>query len=129
MRLKPGVDARLVHPGIWIYLGLIARMHREWTGQELVVTSLRRDPGARPSRHAPKNQEEVTAADFRRHTLDELNAAEAFARTLQILHGQELGVVLEPDWLSVEELSARGGVLNVDPHIHVQLKGADYPRV
>ncbi len=129
MRLKPGVDAHLVHPGIWILLGCVADHHRHWTGDELVVTSLRRPPGDRPSRHAPKETEEVTAADFRRHALDELHRAEAFCRMLQALYGQDLGVVLEPEWLTQEELSERGGVLQVDPHVHVQLKTLDYPRV
>jgi hypothetical protein len=129
MQLKPGVNARLVHPGIWIFLGIIAEEHRRWTSEELWVTSLRRPPGGRVSFHAPKEYEEVRAADFRRHVLDTTAAAEAFCRMLQARFGRDLGVVLEPEWLTTEELSERGGVLNVDPHIHVQLKTSDYPRV
>lgn len=129
MRLKTGVDARLVHPGIWIYLGVIALEHRLWTGAPLLVTSLRRPPGDRPSRHAPKENEEVTAADFRRWVLDESSAADSFCRMLQARFGRELGVVLEPEWLTIEELSERGGVLKVEPHVHVQLKTGEYPRI
>lgn len=129
MKLTPGVDARLVDPGIWILLGVTAAEHRRWTGVELVVTSLRRPPGSRPSRHAPLENHPVTAADFRRRALDAEAAADSFCRMLQVLYGDELGVVLEPEWLTTEELSERGGILQVDPHIHVQLKSVDYPRV
>lgn len=129
MKLNPGVDARGVHPGIWSYLGIVALEHRRWTGEELIVTSLRRPPGERPSRHAPKDEEEVTAADFRRWHLDARAAAEPFCRMLQALYGRDLGIVLEPEWLTQEELSERGGVLQIDPHVHLQLKQVDYPRV
>lgn len=129
MRLKPGVDARAIHPGIWFYLGIIAAEHRRWTGEELWVTDLRRLPGERPSRHAPKRDEEVTAADFRRWSLDAHARADAFCRMLQSLYGDELGVVLEPEWLSPEERDRRGGLLKIDPHVHVQLKAPGYPRV
>lgn len=129
MKLNPGVDARLVDPGIWIYLGLIACAHRIAAGEELVVTSLRRPPGDRPSRHAPLQHSFVTAADFRRHALDARTTAENFCRMLQMLYGAELGVVLEPEWLTTEEISERGGILQIDPHVHVQLKTSDYPRV
>lgn len=129
VKLNPGVDARLVDAGIWIFLGLIARSHRVWTGSELVVTSLRRPPGGRPSRHTALENHPVGAADFRRHSLDERRAAEPFCRMLQVLYGEDLGVVLEPEWLTPEEISERGGILQIDPHVHVQLKGRDYPRV
>jgi hypothetical protein len=118
-----------VDPGIWIFLGIIAEHHRRWTGAELVVTSLRRPPGGRSSRHSTKEHEPVSAADFRRHALDERHAADPFCLWLQIFFGEELGVVLEPEWLTPEEISERGGVLNIDPHVHVQLKTSDYPRV
>jgi len=129
VRLKPGVDPRLVDPGIWVFLGLIARAHREWTGEELWITSLRRRPTDRPSRHAPLEHSYVTAADVRRHVLDAVSAADPFCRMLQTLYGGELGVVLEPEWLTTEEISERGGILQIDPHVHVQLKTSDYPRV
>lgn len=129
MKLNPGVDARLVDQGIWFYLGLIAAEHRRWTDVELVVTSLRRPPGDRASRHSPKEHEVVTAADFRRWVLDTKTAADAFCRMLQTCYGEDLGVVLEPEWLTMEEISERGGVLRIDPHVHVQLKTSDYPRV
>lgn len=129
MKLNPGVDARLVDPGIWFFLGLIAGEHRRWTDVELVVTSLRRPPRGRPSRHAPLQNSTVTAADFRRWALDAKTTAEPFCRMLQAFYGDELGVVLEPEWLTPEEISERGGILQIDPHVHVQLKTSDYPRV
>ena len=129
MKLNPGVDARLVDPGIWFFLGLLASEHRRWTGQELVVTSLRRPPGSRASRHSPLENSFVTAADFRRWALDAKTAADPFCRMLQAFYGEDLGVVLEPEWLTPAELSERGGVLQVDPHVHVQLKTSNYPRV
>lgn len=129
MKVNPGVDARLVDPGIWIYLGLIATAHRIATGAELVVTSLRRPRGERSSRHSPLENSFVTAADFRRLALDQRTAADPFCRMLQMLYGADIGVVLEPEWLTTEELSLRGGVLNVEPHVHVQLKTTDWPSV
>jgi len=71
----------------------------------------------------------VTAADFRRWALDAKTTAEPFCRMLQAFYGDELGVVLEPEWLTPEEISERGGILQIDPHVHVQLKTSDYPRV
>jgi hypothetical protein len=127
--LLPDVDAEGVHPGIWTYLGILALEHRVWTGRELVVTSLRRAPGDRPSRHAPEPGALCTAADFRRWYLDERDAAEAFCRMLQARFGFDLAVVLEPEWLTQEELSERGGILKVQPHVHVQLRSFEYPNV
>lgn len=129
MRLKPGVDWRGVHPAIWIYLTLIAQDHRAWTEEELVVTSLRRPQGDRPTRHFAKAGELVTAADFRRWHLDAAGVAELFCRSLQARYGDDIGVVLEPEWLTAEELEQRGGPLNVEPHVHVQLKRSGWPAV
>lgn len=129
MRLKRGVDWSGVDPVLWSYLTLIAVEHRGWTGKELVVTSLRRPQEERPSRHFAKAGEYVTAADLRRWYLDEREAADPFCRMLQARWGNGLGVVLEPEWLSTEELAARGGPLRVEPHVHVQLKGSAWPSV
>lgn len=124
MQLKPGVNARDVDPMLWAYLGAIAQLYRTFTGgKELVVTSLRREPGKRASRHAPPKGRLVEAADLRSDVLREMKGDEQFARTLQVTFGKELGVVLEPEWLSAAELEERGGADKVTPHLHIQLKG------
>lgn len=129
MKLKPGVDWRGVDPVLWLYLGWVAVEHRVWCGEELCITELRRESSPRPSLHVAKAGETVQAADLRRHYLDERGEAEAFCRMLQARYGAQLAVVLEPEWLTPAELEERGGVLNVDPHIHVQLKSRDWPRL
>ncbi len=127
MKLKPGVDATDVEPGIWLWLGAVSRAHWAWAGHELVVTSLRRKPVERASWHAPKNNEGVRAVDFRRWHLDGDELTEPFCRMLQARYGEALKVMLEPEWLSARELELRGGILNVDPHIHLELRSLEWP--
>lgn len=127
MRLKLGVSAVDVEPGIYLWLGVLSRSHRAWTDKELVVTSLRRTPGDRPSWHSPKEHELVRAVDIRRWYLDGDELAEAFCRMVQARYGEALKVMLEPEWLSPEELERRGGILNVDPHIHFELRSVEWP--
>lgn len=124
MRLADGVDVHDVHPVLWSYLGAIAREARVWhlTEAGLVVTSLRRPAGPRPSVHSPEDGGPVRAADLRRHAFPG-DHAERFCNHLQSLFGPELGVVLEPEWLTPEQIAERGGLAHVEPHIHVQLKG------
>jgi hypothetical protein len=124
-----GVDTSGVSPSLWLYLGTIAFKHRQHTGRELTITSLRRPPGPRPSKHSPPDGELVEAADIRRWLLDELGEAAIFARKLQALYGSELGVVLEPEWLTPDEVAERGGLAAIGPHIHVQLKSSAWPRL
>ena len=127
MRLKFGVNATGVEPNVYIWLGAVSRSHRGWTDKELVVTSLRRSPGDHPSWHAPKENELVRAVDFRRWYLDEDKRAEAFCRMLQARYGKGLKVVLEPEWLTDEEVERRGGLLNIDPHVHLELRSVEWP--
>lgn len=127
MKLKPGVDHTLVDPGIWLWLGAVSREHWAWTGHELVVTSLRRLPGDRPSWHAPKSTELVRATDIRRWYLDGDELAEPFCRMLQARFGAALKVLLEPEWMTAVELEHRGGILKVDPHIHLELRTGEWP--
>lgn len=126
MKVAPEVDSENVHPAIWVALGLIAVQHRDWTDKELVITSLRRLYGSRRSLHAPLGNAPVCAADLRRWYLDaniaEDRRAKNFARNIQVRWGHWLGVVLEPEWLSAEQLEDRGGIEKVAPHIHIQLK-------
>jgi hypothetical protein len=124
MMLKPGVDQDNVHPVLWTYLGAIATRHRIVTSLELIVTSLRRPPGPRASLHSPPAPHPCRAADLRRWALDNQRMAAAFAKDLQRMYGRELGVVLEPEWLTPLEVAARGGLSAIDPHLHVELKGA-----
>lgn len=128
MRLKPGVSDSQVDPVLGLWLGVIARHHREWTGQELVVTCLRRAESEWPSLHVVKPGELVRAVDFRRRNLDTYDASDTFSRMLARKYAEQLHVVLEPEWLSTEGLERRGGVLQVDPHVHVQMMSLEWPR-
>ena len=128
MRLKLGVDATHVEPGIYLWLGALSRAHRAWTDKELVVTKLRYPPGDRPSWHSPKEHELVRAADIRRGYLDCEDLAEVFCRMIQARYGDALKVLLEPEWLTPEELERRGGALNVDPHICIVLRSVEWPK-
>lgn len=127
MRLSDGVDARDVHPVLWLYLGTIARLHRDVAGVELVVTSLWRPQGPRPSLHSPAPGKAVRAADLRRWYLDSHHAADDFANLLRHRYGAELGVVLEPEELTPEEIAERGGLDKIAGHLHVQLKSTQWP--
>lgn len=121
MRLKPGVNPKHVHPLLWERLWAADERHEQLTGVELWLTSLRRAPKA-GSRHSPRAEALVTAADIRRHHLDELGlqATVDFCRWLQRELG--LGVLLEPEWMTPRAIVARGGIDKIDPHIHTELK-------
>ena len=119
MRLKRGLDPEGVHPFLWGKLALADREHKILTGEEMIVMSLRRHPEP-GSKHSPEVDVKATAADIRRWRLDKLQATEEFCRWLQTELG--LGVLLEPDWMTKEQIAARGGIDNIDPHIHTQLK-------
>ena len=69
----------------------------------------------------------VRVADVRRWALDDHHKAAAFARGLQQEYGAELGVVLEPEWLTPEQIMERGGVTMVAPHLHLELKVDAFP--
>ncbi|HEY2938159.1 MAG TPA: hypothetical protein VGJ25_16265 [Gaiellaceae bacterium] len=127
MRLADEVDAREVHPVLWAFLGAIAYRHRLVAGVELVVTSLRRPPGPRPSLHAPPPGQLCRAADLRRWYLDTTTDAPDFVNQLRHAYGRELGVVLEPEELTPEEIAERGGVEKIAGHIHIQLKRQEWP--
>jgi len=127
VRLKDGVDAQDVHPVLWTYLGAIANRHRLAAGVELVVTSLRRPPGRRSSLHSPPPPQLCRAADIRRWYLDTGEKVTAFVNELRRAYGRELGVVLEPEELTPEEIAERGGLDKIAGHIHVQLKTQEWP--
>lgn len=127
MRLKAGVDDSQSSPVLGLWVGIIARHHLEWTGVELVVTDVRRKSSLWASRHVVKPGELVTAVDFRRWYLDEIDAADPFCRMLARVYKTWLTVILEPESLSPDALERRGGVLNVDPHVHVELFSMEWP--
>jgi hypothetical protein len=141
MIIKPEVDMRGVHPVLWFRLAWLDKVHELYTGDELTVTSLRRPfVKGKVSRHAalppphnparafldPRQWDEFMciAADLRRWSLDGTGrlTAETFCKYIQNEHGDEIGVVLEPEWLTEKQLDMRGGIYNVSPHVHVQLK-------
>lgn len=139
MHFKEGVDRRGVHPRIWSILHWMDYQHHLFTGEEVIVTCLRRPFDIeRSSRHSPLppppqsdgrfllaeqwDQFMVTACDIRRWALDGMKKAEEFCKYLQREHGDEIGVVLEPEWLSAQEIRIRGGLDNIAGHIHWQLK-------
>ncbi len=119
MRLKRGLDPEGVHQLLWGKLALADREYQIITGEEMDVTSLRRHP--KPgSKHSPEPDVKATAADIRRWRLDKLGITEKFCRWLQQELG--LGVLLEPDWMTKEQIAERGGIDKITPHIHAQLK-------
>ncbi len=136
LRFKADVKRDEVHPMMFAWLGVIAAFHHETTGRVMRVTSLRRTyrPGAR-SRHSPRPPALSSAADIGRRELDKIDHAEAFCVDIQRVYGKHLGVVLEPEWLTIKQLEKRFGIVittkskeraarrRVGPHIHLQLKG------
>lgn len=113
IKFKDGVDASGVHPHLWFHLGIIGHQHWVITGHIMVATSIRRPyyPGA-TSKHSPQNSM-CTAADIRRWNLDKnMDMAEQFCKWIQHTMGDQIGVVLEPEW------GDYGGA----PHIHIQSK-------
>jgi hypothetical protein len=127
MQLKDGVDPSDVHPVLWLFLGEIAGLYREATGEEMVITSLRRPPSDRASRHSPGLGHPCMAADIRRWPFKDVPTAARFARELQQRFGHQLGVVLEPEWLTPREVALRGGPQATAGHIHVELKDTAWP--
>ena len=129
MKLKDKVDGHRVHQDLWCILSQIEQEHQAWTGQELVLTSMRRKQRAKHSKHSPGPCMPAKAADIRRGDLDAIGRAEEFCKTLQKKFGRYIGVVLEPDWLTPKEIRQRGGLAKIGPHIHIQLKSKPWPRV
>lgn len=127
MTIIDDVDSTGVHPVLWVFLGVISQRHRVATGNTLIVTSLRRPPGPRPSRHSPPEGELCQAADLRRWALDAAHESVTFARALQRDYGAVLGVVLEPEWLTPDQIAERGGLDKIGPHLHVELKDTAWP--
>lgn len=127
MRMKDGVDTTNVSPALWLMLGMIASWHRVRWGSELTVTSLRRPPDGGHSKHSPPAAVPCMAADIRRRGVGEPDEWAVFARDLQHRFGPDLGVVLEPEWLTLAEVTARGGLDQISPHLHVELKNAGWP--
>lgn len=128
MRFKRGLDASGVHPRLWQFLMWLDQEHLEWTEETLWVTDLRRPYDVDVNtRHAtafesigdPRyvSNTLVTAGDIRRWALDEIGKAAEFCRHVQATHGDQIGVVLEPEWLSARRRRRMTG-----PHIHFQLK-------
>ena len=113
MKLKRGIDPEGVHQLLWGKLALADREHQIVAGEPLVVTSLRRDP--KPgSGHSPPPDVPATAADIRRWRLDALGLTESFCSWLQKEGG--LAVLLEPDWMTKEQIAERGGIDRIAPH-------------
>jgi len=136
MKLKRGVNFKDIHPVLWMFIGVIAAVYKEWTGKEMTITSLRRR--GTKGKH-PKGM----AVDIRRWELDSArervyikvdtsldgNYADNFARDLQRRFGKWLGIVLEPEMLTPAQIKARGGIKKIAPHIHIQLKKTTWPTV
>ena len=120
MKLTHGLNPELVHPKLWERLGLADREHVILTGEELVLTSMRRPPRKKASKHSPGWGVKCTAADVRRWRLDALGITEEFCKWMQTTLG--IGVLLEPEWMTAQQIKERGGIEKIDPHIHVQLR-------
>lgn len=124
LRFEAGVKRDGVHPMMYAWLGVVAVYHHELTNRVTRVTSIRRDyvSGVRSS-HSPKPPKLSTAADIGRRSLDKIDFAEEFCHDLQRLYGKRLGVVLEPEWLTVKQLERRFGlVLRTESQIRAARK-------
>ncbi len=119
MKLKNGVDPTHVHGLLWGKLLQADSWHTITAGEDMVITSLRR-PEKSGSTHSPPPDVPVTGVDIRRWRLDALERTEDFCRWLQTELG--LAVLLEPEWMTKEQIADRGGIDNIDPHIHCQLR-------
>lgn len=125
MKLKRGVNFKNIHPVLWMFIGVIAKLYKKRTSEEMTITSGRRK--GTTGKH-PKGK----AIDIRRWELDALPGplgARNFARDLQLEYGEWLGVVLEPEWLTPAQIKARGGIKKIAPHIHIQLKKTTWPTI
>lgn len=127
MELKDDVDYTQVSLVLGLWIEVLGRHHKEWTGRELVVTDLRRVGGSPRSLHVAGVSELVRAVDLRRWYLDEHDLTDPFCRMLLHRYAASLFVLLEPEWLSDIELERRGGPGSVDPHIHIGLRSNDWP--
>ena len=121
MQFKSGVNPEGVHPRLWERLSLANREHIVLVGEPLVVTSMRRQWNPKKkSKHSPPWGSLCTAADIRRYRLDATGRTEHFCRWMQKELG--IGVLLEPDWMTREQIASRGGIDKIAPHVHVQLR-------
>ena len=124
--IKAGVDCSLVHPQLWLYMGLISAWHKEATGYNAVWTSITRLNG-KPSYHNPIHAAEqhkskelfTTAADMRRWYFADFPALEKFV--LMVKRRLDIGALIEPEWMSARQIASRGGIDKIAPHVHWQL--------
>lgn len=122
MRFKAGVDTSDVSYILWAHLGAIAELHRVHRAGELWVTSLRRPPGPRPSKHSPAPGLPCTAADLRRWELDRVKQLDEFVAAIRARYGATLAVLVEPDEMTPAQIAERGGLEKIAPHVHIQLR-------
>lgn len=108
-------------PGIWTIQDWVEYLWGE-ENHEGTPLFIKRPPLASAvdiSRRAPMAAKPLNSTN---DDMLPISRAEEFCRTLQGLMGDQIGVVLEPEWLSIRELERRGGLSKVVPHIHIQSK-------
>lgn len=133
--IKPGVDSSRVHPLIWVYAHQIAMWHQDVTGYRMVITSMTRDSGSsyhNPSyagqqhnmvapRHSmvPTRIDLSSAFDMRRWYFKDFSQLEQFC--LEVKQELDIGCLIEPEWMTLQQIARRGGVNKIAPHVHWQL--------
>lgn len=134
-RVKSGVDSQRVHPLIWVYAHQIGIWHQDVTGYRMVITSMSRhrgssyhNPSYAGSQHsmvAPRHSSVATridlstAFDMRRWYFNNFPMLERFC--LEVKEELDIGCLIEPEWMTPEQIEARGGIDKIVPHVHWQL--------
>ena len=136
MRLLNDVDFSNPHSALQHVCGMVDDLHYQLVSTEAVVTSGRRSPKA-GSLHSVPAGFSFRAVDFRRWLLDakpwyalsaagrrdETSTWEFLRRARRSWWAKRYGVqfVLEPEELTSEQVESRGGLINIGPHIHMEL--------
>lgn len=123
MKLLEDVDFSNPHPRLIEVITVADQIHHEMTAREIEVTSGRRPKKGRISFHATEG-EPFRAFDARDWYLKNLEKRYEYRRQLLAqfaLRRIGLQIVIEPDDLSMEEISYRGGLDKIAPHIHHEL--------
>ena len=119
--LKEGVTLNRVHPQLMAVAGYIACRHMEVTGKRMVITSAAR-LGEKPSYHNPswyKADGWCRAFDMRRWYFDSFRVLEKFVMWCK--DELDVGALIEPEWMTPEQVEERGGLDSIDPHVHWQI--------
>lgn len=124
--LDPVHCTHRVHPQLLVYVGFIARAFFVDTRHRMVITSMSR-PGGGATRHDPQYKGWCLAFDMRTHDprTGERYGHETPNRLYTFVYSIKsvinIGALVEPDWMTPEQIAERGGLENIAPHVHWQI--------